>query len=202
MTKGKVKQLVAAVAVAGTIGAGYAVNVITDMQKQITTLQENAAELSKDNINLVVERDNLKQLTEVQKKELEKLQGKLEENVNPVSETVSTEEVTTEEPKATSVAFESGNYLGYFEATMYNDSGCASDGTPVYDGMVAADWSVLPPGTQVYVEFPEPYGYLSKVYRVHDQGGAVTGNVLDVWVPWSEDEMLQFGRRDVHVYIV
>lgn len=202
MTKEKVKQLVAAVAVAGIIGVGYTANVITDMHKQIATLQENVTELSKDNVNLTVERDNLKKLTEVQKDELQALQGKSNtENVNPVSETVSTEAVTTEEITKP-VAFEGGTYLGHFEATMYNDSGYASDGTPVYDGMVAADWSVLPPGTQVYVEFPEPYGYLSKVYCVHDQGGAVTGNVLDVWTPWSEYEMLEFGRRDVHVYIL
>lgn len=89
-----------------------------------------------------------------------------------------------------------------FEATVYNDSGYAADGTYVYEGMIAADPYVLPIGTAVYVEVYGAYSYMSGVYTVHDTGGAVYGNVIDIWVPWSYNEMCNFGRRYVTVTVL
>lgn len=199
LTKEKVKQLVAAVAVAGIIGVGYTANVMTDMQRQITELQENSAKLSQENINLVVERDNLKQLTGVQKKELEKLQGKLEENVNPVSETVSTVDSITEEV-VTPVSYDGiGTYLGLWESTFYNDFGLCADGTSAGPQCIAVDPSVIPLGSTVYLEFencPELNGF----YGAHDTGGAITGSgIIDTWFG---GDCYAYGRQPVHVYLV
>lgn len=199
MTKEKVKQLVAAVAVAGTIGIGYVANVITDMQRQIVELQENSAKLSQENINLVVERDNLRALTAAQKRELQELQGKLEPvEESPVSEIVSTEGAIAEEAEVKPVSFEGGTYLGYFEATAYEVGGSTAIGVPAEPGVVAVDPSIIPLGSTIYVEF-DGHPELNGTYYCADVGGAVVGNIIDVCM---ESGHYEFGRRGCHVYLV
>ena len=65
--------------------------------------------------------------------------------------------------------------------------GVTASGTRTRPGTVAADTSVLPFGTIVYVE---GYGY----GRVEDRGGAIKGNKLDLWFP-SHNEALKWGRQ-------
>ena len=115
-------------------------------------------------------------------------------------------------PISDSITYLSQDYSGYnyydnhhdnhFEATVYNDYGLAADGTPVYSGMIAADPNVLPVGTKVYVEFSGAYSFMNGTYTVHDTGGAVVGNIVDIWVPWSYGEMIDFGRRSVTVTVL
>jgi 3D (Asp-Asp-Asp) domain-containing protein len=59
---------------------------------------------------------------------------------------------------------------------------------------IAADWSVFPVGTVVFVE-----GYGTRT--VQDKGAAVKGNAIDVYFE-SHEEALVFGRQKVLVYIV
>jgi len=65
--------------------------------------------------------------------------------------------------------------------------GMTASGARAHPGTVAADTSVLPFGTIVYVE---GYGY----GRVEDRGGAIKGNKLDLWFS-SHDEALKWGRK-------
>lgn len=59
---------------------------------------------------------------------------------------------------------------------------------------IAADWSVFPPGTVVYID-----GVGERV--VQDRGAAVKGNAVDLYFE-DHDEALVFGRQTVRLYVV
>lgn len=59
---------------------------------------------------------------------------------------------------------------------------------------IAADWSVFPPGTVVYID-----GIGERV--VQDRGAAVKGNAVDLYFE-DHDEALVFGRQTVRLYVV
>lgn len=68
---------------------------------------------------------------------------------------------------------------------------------------VAADLSVLPLGTKIYIQFPAPYEHMSGTYVVRDTGGGVRGSHIDIF--FGEDayaEAIRFGRRSVTVTIL
>jgi 3D (Asp-Asp-Asp) domain-containing protein len=62
-----------------------------------------------------------------------------------------------------------------------------SDTTPVYIGMAAGP-PHLEYGTNVIIEDLGKFD-LPKVYTVHDRGGAINGNRLDIWVGKGEEAM-------------
>jgi 3D (Asp-Asp-Asp) domain-containing protein len=62
--------------------------------------------------------------------------------------------------------------------------------------MIAADWRVLPKGTKVYLKRGDTL--IEKV--VEDRGGAINGNVIDVYVP-SHQEALQRGVYYTDLYV-
>lgn len=84
-----------------------------------------------------------------------------------------------------------------FRATAYCLKGRTATGGAVRRGVVAADRRVLPLGTKIYIEA----GAYSGVYTVSDTGGAVKGNILDVWVP-SCSEANRFGRKSIGVSVI
>ncbi len=61
-------------------------------------------------------------------------------------------------------------------------------------GYVAADWTVFPPGTRLYIP-----GYGEAV--VEDRGGAVKGYHLDLFVD-SRREALEWGVKQLEVYVL
>ena len=67
--------------------------------------------------------------------------------------------------------------------------GRTADGGQARIGTVAADTSVLPIGTLVFI--PE-FGW----GRVEDRGGAIRGNRVDLWFE-DHDQALRWGRRKV-----
>jgi 3D (Asp-Asp-Asp) domain-containing protein len=81
------------------------------------------------------------------------------------------------------------------EATAYTYTGNPT-ATGVYprEGLIAVDPRVIPLGTQVYVE---GYGYAVAA----DTGGAIKGNIIDVFFP-SLKRCLDWGRRPVTIYIL
>ncbi len=79
-------------------------------------------------------------------------------------------------------------------ASAYCINGYTASGTQTHYGTVAVDPNVIPLGTRLYIP---GYGYAV----AEDTGGAIKGNKIDVWVP-SYDEAIQFGRRDVTVYVL
>ena len=81
------------------------------------------------------------------------------------------------------------------EATAYTWTGQrTASGTWPAIGTVATDPEVIPLGTRLCIE-----GYGEAVAL--DTGGAVKGNVIDVYLP-TEAECWQWGRRQVEVRIL
>ena len=84
-----------------------------------------------------------------------------------------------------------------FTATAFNLKGRMASGGSVRRGIVAADTRVLPLGTRIQISA----GAYSGTYTVADTGGAVKGNILDIWMP-TPAEKRRFGRRTVSVYVL
>lgn len=72
--------------------------------------------------------------------------------------------------------------------------GITATGVKATNRTVAADWSILPPGTVVHIEGVG-------IREVQDRGGGIRGNRLDVWLQ-DHREALVFGRRQVEVTIL
>lgn len=127
-----------------------------------------------------------------------------------------TEKVTAYNNKLTS----RGGYNGLkysselnMEATAYTSSysdtgknpgdpafGITASGTRAKVGTVAVDPSVIPLGTKLYIKDingQKDYGYAV----AEDTGGAIKNIKIDLYFN-TEDEAIQFGRREVKVYIL
>lgn len=84
-----------------------------------------------------------------------------------------------------------------FQATAYSLKGRTRSGVGVRRGVVAADPRVLPLGSVVQIKA----GKYTGVYTVHDTGGRIKGNIIDVWVP-DRHEARQFGRRKIQLQVL
>ena len=95
-----------------------------------------------------------------------------------------------------------GERVLMMEATAYcccakccgKSNGITATGVQASSRTIAADWNVLPPGTEVHIE---GIGYRV----VEDRGGGIKGNKLDVWFP-SHQEAWEYGRRRVVVRVL
>lgn len=91
-------------------------------------------------------------------------------------------------------------YIGTFRCTAYcgcgaccSGSGRTASGTvPTAGRTIATDPSVIPLGSKVRID--------GHVYTAEDTGGAVRGNVIDVFFG-SHSEALQWGVRYLEVYM-
>ena len=80
-------------------------------------------------------------------------------------------------------------------ATAYTHTGRnTASGVPPYRGAVAVDTSVIPFGTNLYID---GYGYAKAL----DRGSAIKGNKIDVFFETYE-ETVAWGKRQVDVYIL
>jgi 3D (Asp-Asp-Asp) domain-containing protein len=86
-----------------------------------------------------------------------------------------------------------------FTATAYCKGETTASGVVVRTGIAAADPALLPVGTVVRVDMPNPR--YSGIWTVMDTGPAVQGRVLDLYL-WSCHEALAFGRRPVRVTVL
>lgn len=81
------------------------------------------------------------------------------------------------------------------EATAYTYTGNpTASGVYPREGLIAVDPRVIPLGTEVYVE---GYGYAIAA----DTGGAIKGNIIDVFFP-SFQTCIEWGRRPVTIHIL
>jgi len=99
-------------------------------------------------------------------------------------------------------------YAGEFEITYYTAGhestgknpgddayGITKSGTTVKEGQtIAADWTVLEPGTKVFIE-----GVGERI--VEDTGGAILGNAIDVYVE-DVEVARELGRHKADVYVI
>ena len=86
-----------------------------------------------------------------------------------------------------------------FHATAYCKGETTASGVGVRTGIAAADPAILPVGSVVRVETPNPR--YSGVWTVMDTGPAVRGRLVDLYL-WSCKEALQFGRRPVRLTVL
>lgn len=86
-----------------------------------------------------------------------------------------------------------------FTATAYCKGETTASGVGVRTGIAAADPAILPVGSVVRVETPNPR--YSGIWTVMDTGPAVRGRSLDLYL-WSCKEALVFGRRKVRLTVL
>lgn len=86
-----------------------------------------------------------------------------------------------------------------FQATAYCKGETTASGVGVRTGIAAADPAILPVGSVVRLETPNPR--YSGVWTVMDTGPAVRGRTVDLYL-WSCTEALQFGRRQVRLTVL
>lgn len=85
-----------------------------------------------------------------------------------------------------------GTYLGTFSSTCYALGGHTASGLPVSEAIVATDPRVIPLGSRIYIE--------GVGYRIAaDTGGAIKGNVIDIWKP-TVSQCYAWGRRNIRVW--
>jgi len=84
-----------------------------------------------------------------------------------------------------------------FQATAYCVTGVSKTGAHIAPGHVAADPSVIPLGSMIYVDSP----LMGGIYQVRDTGDLVKGNIIDIFIP-SYERCKEFGRRIVKVQVL
>ena len=94
-------------------------------------------------------------------------------------------------------------YCGEFEISYYDscykccgkNNGITASGEKVQEGVtVAADTSILPMGSKIYIE---GIGWRT----VQDRVGAIKGNKLDIYVP-SHDSPMPYNKQKLNVWVV
>lgn len=86
--------------------------------------------------------------------------------------------------------------------TAYYGGGITSIGKPAQVGYVAVDPNIIPYGTLLYITSPYgtwDYGYC---YAMDTGGAAMAGDIVADLYYDTYDECVQFGRRDMTVYII
>lgn len=103
--------------------------------------------------------------------------------------------VTTSSKKTTaSVSDETKIKLGSFKLTFYGDDTITASGKkPQINHTIAVDPRVIPLGSKVYIEG-------MGTYYAEDTGGAIKGNILDVFVR-TEAEANRLGVKYADVYL-
>jgi 3D (Asp-Asp-Asp) domain-containing protein len=86
-----------------------------------------------------------------------------------------------------------------FTGTAYCKGLLTASGVPVRSGVVAADPALLPAGSVVEIDAPDPL--YDGIYTVLDTGPAVQGPVIDIYM-WSCHDALRFGRKPLGVTVL
>ena len=86
-----------------------------------------------------------------------------------------------------------------FTATAYCKGETTASGVIVRTGVAAADPALLPVGTVVRIETPNPR--YNGVWTIMDTGPAVQGRLIDLYL-WSCHEALAFGRRPIRLTVL
>jgi len=86
-----------------------------------------------------------------------------------------------------------------FNATAYCKGETTAAGTSVRRGIAAADPTLLPVGSVVYVDSIGPK--YNGIYTVMDTGPQVSGREVDLYM-WNCSEALAFGRRSISLTVL
>ena len=94
------------------------------------------------------------------------------------------------------------SYCTTVRATYYNIHGTTATGMPTGHNVIAADPYVFPLGTRMYV-LNDTFDMGVRI--VADTGGAVKGNLIDIWMDETNPYYEQFAARgvwDMTVYVL
>jgi 3D (Asp-Asp-Asp) domain-containing protein len=86
-----------------------------------------------------------------------------------------------------------------FTATAYCKGSTTASGVAAQRGVAAADPELLPVGSVIEIDAPEPQ--YDGIYTVMDTGPNVQGRRVDLYM-WSCNEALQFGRKAVRLTVL
>jgi 3D (Asp-Asp-Asp) domain-containing protein len=86
-----------------------------------------------------------------------------------------------------------------FTATAYCKGETTASGVSVRTGIAAADPALLPVGTVVRIDTPDPK--LDGIWTIMDTGPAVQGRTIDLYL-WSCHDALRFGRRPIQLEVL
>ena len=155
---------------------------LTELSTRYQELEEHNAKLASDNKNLKERVDGL--LLELETKFEEQRQEAPPEVSKASEPTVVAQEAMT------------------FQATAYVATGnpTASGVIPTVGRTIATDPAVIPTGSTVEITVPSHPQY-NGVYVAEDTGGAITGNIIDLFVA-GHAEAVAFGRQPIHVKIM
>lgn len=107
----------------------------------------------------------------------------------------STTTNASKKPSASTSSTGSKTYMGNYKLTFYaGDSTTASGRTPRVNHTIAADTSILPMYSKVYIE---GWG----TYTVEDRGGAIKGKRIDIFVA-NNSIARKYGVKYANVYLV
>ena len=87
----------------------------------------------------------------------------------------------------------------HFTATAYCKGETTASGVAVRTGIAAADPQLLPVGTVVRLDTPDPR--YDGIWTIMDTGPAVQGRILDLYM-WSCHDALAFGRRPIQLTVL
>jgi 3D (Asp-Asp-Asp) domain-containing protein len=100
----------------------------------------------------------------------------------------------------------------HFKATAYSSDAQENGGwgavdyygNPLTLGTIAVDPSIVPLGSTVYITGYKapglpPQGMMAKAT---DTGGSIKGNHIDIFMPGSPKQSLDFGSQDVKIYVL
>lgn len=125
-------------------------------------------------------------------KEIERVELASSVLAEPVNQVVATGTLTQASRGGASFDFSQAMVV---EATAYTYTGYrTATGTNPKVGTIAVDPRVIPLGSRVYVE---GYGFA----RAEDTGGAIKGNIIDVFLE-TEHDCRSWGRKKVKIYVL
>lgn len=87
----------------------------------------------------------------------------------------------------------------HFTATAYCKGETTASGVAVRTGIAAADPQLLPVGTVVRLDTPDPR--YDGIWTIMDTGPAVQGRIIDLYL-WSCHDALAFGRRPIQLSVL
>jgi 3D (Asp-Asp-Asp) domain-containing protein len=202
-----------------TLAVIFLYNGVVTLIEENKQLKVENTKIQRDSIQLDKQVDNLKNITEQQRKDTELLKKQQEKNINSLKEQIKESQDTNrklkdelnkerEKVKTLSQVPSRGQVSGkksfYVEASAYTalcNEGCTgitATGINLKDNrnakVIAVDPRIIPLGTKVYVE---GYGYAV----AGDTGGAIKGYKVDLHVPTTQKAM-QWGRKTVKLTIL
>jgi 3D (Asp-Asp-Asp) domain-containing protein len=95
------------------------------------------------------------------------------------------------------------SYIAKFNGvcTAYSSGTHTATGTRVHIGSVAVDPKVIPLGSKLYIVSADGKSWMYGTAVAEDTGGAVKGNIVDLYMPGYTD-CINFGRRKALIYIL